>query len=393
MTKQDIEYREVEAKSLLRPAVLVDPWFLGQFGANLYRGCEHACAYCDGRAERYYVEGDFARDIAVKRNALELSRVELQKRREPGFLFVGGGVSDSYQPAEQKYQLARGLLEQALNNGLAVHVLTKSALVERDFDILQAVAKRTRAILSVSLQSLDDEVRARLEPNAATVAARLQLLERARARGIRTGIMAMPILPGISDSQAQIDALVRCARDVGAEFVCFGGLTLRPGRQKDCYYDALRAHWPHLVHGYDRAFASAKPSGAPDPRYNVKITQRFAVALAQSGLPSRIPRSIFAGIVPRYTEASVLLEHCEQAALLRGARKPLAKSGFALAQWAHQRVTAVCRRQGCSFRDVELEFGERLRDGSLAGVAGLTPEAVEQLRGLGFADATAALIP
>ena len=103
-------YHEIVAKSILRRSTVVDPWFVGRCGSNLYRGCEHGCAYCDGRAERYHVAGDFARDIQVKGNALELARDELARLREPGFLFIGGGVCDAYQPAERHYRLARGLI-------------------------------------------------------------------------------------------------------------------------------------------------------------------------------------------------------------------------------------------------------------------------------------------
>lgn len=387
-TVKPSNYTEIDAKSLLRESVLVDPWFLGNFGANLYRGCEHACLYCDGRAERYYVEGDFARDIQVKRNALAIAERELAKRREPGFLFLGGGVSDSYQPAEVQYRLARGLLVLALSHGLGVHVLTKSALVERDLDLLQEIASKRRAILSFSLQTIDDAVRSKLEPGAASIGERVRLLRRARELGIEVGVMAMPILPGISDSARQIGELVRTVGDAGAKYVCFGGLTLRPGRQKQIYYEALESHWPELIPGYQRAYARELTSGAPDRRYHEKITSRFAEALASCKLPARIPRHVFRGFVPLYTEASVLLEHAEAAALLRGMRRPLAQSGYRLAKWAHGRLVAVLRRRGYSFRDVELEFLERLRDGSLPQVAGISAEAYAEIQQMGLCATT-----
>lgn len=372
-------YTEVEAKSLLRESALVDPWFLGCFGANLYRGCEHGCIYCDGRAERYYVEGDFARNIQVKRNALVLAERELARRREPGFLFLGGGVSDSYQPAEATYGLARGLLHLAAKHDLGVHVLTKSALVERDLDLIEEIAQKRRAILSFSLQSVDERVRERLEPGAAPVSERLRLLRRARDLGIYTGVMAMPILPGISDSVSQIDELVRTVADAGAQFVCFGGLTLRPGRQKQIFNDALELYWPELLAGYIRAYGRSLASGAPDPRYTEKIAKRFAHSLTVVNLPARIPRSAFQGVLPLYTEASVLLEHIETARRLCGERLTLAKSGYRLAQWAHRRVASVARRKGYSYRDVEDEFLERLNDGSLMQVAELDSAAYNEL--------------
>jgi hypothetical protein len=92
-------YELISARSLARPSGIVDPWLLGRFGLNLYRGCEHACAYCEGRAERYRVPGDFAADIQVKQNAPELLERELARVREPGFVLLGGGVCDAYQPA------------------------------------------------------------------------------------------------------------------------------------------------------------------------------------------------------------------------------------------------------------------------------------------------------
>jgi DNA repair photolyase len=377
-------YSLVDARSLLRETALVDPWFLGRFGLNLYRGCEHGCVYCDGRAERYYVEGDFARDIQIKSNALALAERELARPREPGFLFVGGGVSDGYQPAEAEYQLARGMLGCAARLNLPVHVLTKSSLVERDFDLLCAINRDTRAIVSFSLQTTDDDLRLAFEPGASSVAERLRLLAKARASGISGGIMAMPVLPGLSDSSAQIGDLVRRAADNGAEYVCFAGLTLRPGRQKEYYYARLRSNWSDLVAGYDRAYRRNLASGAPDPRYVQKVTERFAEALTRANLPARIPRKIFSGIVPQYTEASVLLEHAETAALLAGIHRPLGRSGQKLAEWARKRVVVLKRRKGFDYRDVEVEFAERTRDGSLREIEGFTDDALTELRRLGF---------
>jgi DNA repair photolyase len=221
-------YHEVAAKSLLRRSVMVDPFFLGRFGSNLFRGCEHGCLYCDGRAERYYVSGTFDRDIEVKSNALALAGRELDLMREPGFLFIGGGVCDAYQPAEERYALARGLLLLCQERRVPVHVLTKSTLVERDFDVLSAINRDTRAILSFSIALGEERQRAIFEPGAAPLAERWRLLRRAREAGLGTAVMAMPLLPGLSDQPEHIEALLTRAAEVGVDFVCAGGLTLRP---------------------------------------------------------------------------------------------------------------------------------------------------------------------
>ena len=143
-------------------------------------------------------------------------------------------------------------------------------------------------------------MREKIEPGAASVTERLRLLSAARARGMHGGIMAMPILPGLSDSQSQIESLVRDAADAGAQFVCFGGLTLRPGRQKDYYYGVVQRHWPELLAGYERAYGRGLPSGAPDARFTQKVTRRYAEALSKHGLSARIPRASFRGFVPVY---------------------------------------------------------------------------------------------
>jgi hypothetical protein len=196
--------------------------------------------------------------------------------------------------------------------------------------------------------------------------------------------MAMPVLPGLSDSASQIDELVRAAADAGAQYVCFGALTLRPGRQKDLYYDALRKGWPELVPGYDRAYGRNLSSGAPDPRFARKVTERYAEALHKHGLPARIPRAVFHDFVPCYTEAAVLLEHLETETKLRGQNLELARSGHALAGWARKRLVALARRKGFSFRDVETEFLTRLAEGSLSEIDGVSEAAAAQLRQFGF---------
>ena len=171
--------REIEAKSLLRRQKRIDSWFVAPYGMNLYRGCVHGCTYCDGRAERYYVDGEFGRDVTVKVNALELLRRELDptRRRKPlarGYVFLGGGVGDSYQPAEETYGLARGALEILRESGRPVHVLTKSTLVLRDAELIRRIHAETAAIVSVSLSTIDETVAAVFEPGVPTPQERLQ---------------------------------------------------------------------------------------------------------------------------------------------------------------------------------------------------------------------------
>jgi DNA repair photolyase len=372
-----VRYIEIEARGVTRVARHTDPWFVSRYGMNLYRGCEHACVYCDGRAEKYHVEGDFGREIAVKVNAVKLLHRELSRIRETGFVFIGGGVSDAYQPAEERYRLARGALQVALELGLPVHVLTKSGLVARDLDLLERINRRSRAILSFSIQTLDEQVRRRFEPGAAPIARRFELLAEARARGLGTGVMAIPVLPGISDRPQEIDALVGHTAALGLDFLCFGGLTLRPGRQLEGYLDLISECYPQHLEGYRRLYRQRRASGSGDWRYYERLERRHADAAARHGLPGRIPRALFSGLVPLYTEVAVLLEHREFSARQAGQRRVprLGRAGHVIQQWARGRL-AKNRRRAYDWRSVEREFSQLLADGSLRNLEGMTRAAL-----------------
>ncbi len=372
------------ARSILRDSGRTDSWFIARHGMNLYRGCQHACAYCDGRTERYRVAGDFSRDIVVKSNALSVLAGELDRLVEPGFVFLGGGVSDAWQPAEAEHRLARGALDLLLERGLPVHVLTKSALVERDLERLQAIQQRSRAILSFSIQTLDESVRQRYEPGAAPIAQRWRLLERAKAMGLVTGVMAMPVLPGISDQPEAIDALLARAADAGVDFVLCSGLTLRPGAQKQAMLDALSCHHPDLIHGYRTVYQADLASGAPDPRYGQRVTDRFHAALQRHGLPDRVPRHVFANLLPQYAEAAVLLEHRQHELERQGGRAPwLGRSGQALQRWAVSALRGLGRSRGPgAWQQVEQRFRELIQRRELGHVDGMDTRSLSEIRSM-----------
>ena len=216
--------REIDAKSLLRRHKRIDSWFVSHYGLNQYRGCTHNCAYCDGRAEGYYVEGEFGRDISVKTNSADLLRRELDpaRKRKPlprGFIMLGGGVGDSYQPVEVKYRLTRGLLGVVRDFDWPVHLLTKSVLVERDLDLLTAINHQSRALVSFSLSAINDDLAARFEPGVPSPSERLAALKRLHEAGISGGVFLMPVIPHVSDLPEQITEAVAAIKAAGADFV------------------------------------------------------------------------------------------------------------------------------------------------------------------------------
>lgn len=133
-----------------------------------YRGCEHGCRYCDGRAEKYFVEGDFERDIAVRRSLPERIAQDVDDGaplREFGAIAMGSGVTDIYQPVEAELGLTRQMLEALLPVGNPISIQTKNALILRDFDLL---ARFPKVLLTVTITTLDAAAAARLEPGAAS---------------------------------------------------------------------------------------------------------------------------------------------------------------------------------------------------------------------------------
>lgn len=311
-------YTETRARGIVRKQKCLDSWFISRFGMNLYRGCEHACAYCDGRAEKYHVEGDFGRDIQVKQNAPDLLRKELGRLKERGMIFVGGGVCDAYQPAEQKYQLTRRCLEVILERGLPVHVLTKSALVERDLDLLERFhVDGAGAVVSVSFCSADQRVVDLFEPGCATVAERFRVLELARDRGIPTGIMLMPIIPLVSDSPESLEALVSRAREAGVQFILSGGMTLKGGRQQQHFMRVLRGRHPELAERYGAIYPGNKWGHASGDHYQ-RVDGLCQRLLSKHRIPPRIPHRLFAGKVRKNVEVAMILSHMHYLLKLQG---------------------------------------------------------------------------
>ena len=317
---------EIRAKSILRRMRGIDAWFISKAGMNLYRGCGHGCAYCDGRAEKYQVSGDFSRDIQVKMNAPELLAEELgvspadQPELLPsvathagGFLLLGGGVGDSYQPAESRYGMARKVLHLLAQRALPVHVLTKSALVLRDADVLAEIDAAAGALVSFSLSSVDDALCGVLEPGAACPARRLGALTALRSSGIHGGVFLMPVIPFLTDTEECMAASVRAAKEAGAEYVLFGGMTLKGGRQSEHFLSVMHDVRPDLVAGIEQLYPGP-PTGAPDwgnapAAYYRSIEKRFAAIACTYRMPCRIPETLYGRTVTIGERSELRREH------------------------------------------------------------------------------------
>jgi DNA repair photolyase len=243
--------REIQARVLLSHVKQPDTWFGLKYNMNLYRGCQHRCIYCDSRSECYQIE-DFDNEVLVKANALDLLPRELASKRVKGTIGLGA-MNDPYMPLERDVSLTGRALHAIARFGFPVHVLTKSDLVLRDLDTLCAISERFAAV-SFTITTADDELAAQLEPCAPPVSRRLAAMRVLSEHGIRTGVVMMPVLPFIEDTEENVTRVVEEAHAHGASYVVPSfGMSLRD-RQRAYYYARLDELFPGLRRRYERAY-------------------------------------------------------------------------------------------------------------------------------------------
>jgi DNA repair photolyase len=280
-------------KTILNKHKRADHWFWTRYSAYPYIGCQHGCEFCYCRERKYspYEDPeDFAFVIKVKENGPELLRRALS--RVP----VDPVFTGDYQPAERKFRVSRRLLEVCLELGFPVFVLERSPLVERDLDLIQDIHQKSRAVVAFSIIATSesahyDRVRA-LERMAPEAANRFAAMERFAAAGITTGTCLMPILPGLCDDDANLEAVVRQTAAHGGSFVLAGGLTLAD-QQRSYFLGVLNERFPDLVGAYERLYPPGTYSAAGyDHR---RVARKVRELCERYEIRDRIPRPILPG--------------------------------------------------------------------------------------------------
>ena len=254
---------------------------------NPYRGCEFGCRYCYARYTHEYMDldgGDFESKIYVKQNAGALAERDLDSEKIWGEHIAIGTATDPYQPAEREFGATRAILEKmALRDGLSVSITTKSDQVAKGIELLKRISERSSLTVNVTITTVRTRLARLLEPRAPRPDLRLAAVRKLREAGISTGVFAMPILPGLTDSEKDLDALAKAAKDSGAQWLGANVLFLMPSSWKP-FLEFLESHFPRLATRYRDWY---RGYGYAPERYRRQIAERVSKLRTKYGLGSR----------------------------------------------------------------------------------------------------------
>jgi DNA repair photolyase len=268
---------------------------------NPYLGCEHGCVYCYARPTHAYLglsPGlDFETRIFAKTNAAELLRAELARPDHVPSVIALGANTDPYQPAERRLQITRSVLEVLAECGAAVAITTKSALVLRDLDILEPMARRGLVRVHLSVGTLDAALARRMEPRAPAPARRIDAMRALAKAGVPVGVFVSPLIPALNDHE--LERVLQAATGAGASHAGYVVLRL-PLEVRDLFVQWLQQHFPQRAEHVMSLVRQMRGGRDYDPTFGTRMRgtgvyaellhQRFRVAARRLGLnEERVP--------------------------------------------------------------------------------------------------------
>ena len=262
-------------------------WFGTDYNMNLYRGCCHGCIYCDSRSNCYnIVEFD---KVKIKKDCLTILENQLKTKRKSGVIQIGA-MSDTYNPFEKKYEITRNALKLIDKYGFGVAIATKSDLILRDIDILKKINEHSPVIIKFTITTFDDDLSKIIEPNVCPSSDRFKAIKMLRDAGIYTGVLMMPMLPFITDTNENIKNIVNLASKNNANFIYpMFGVTLR-SNQRFYYYEKLKENFPNLLYKYENLYKDKYVCNSP--KYK-SLQSYFKYMCSEVGMTYRMEDIIF----------------------------------------------------------------------------------------------------
>lgn len=263
-----IEYREIKCESALNKLKRKIPY---GWDLNIYRGCEHNCIYCYAIYSHKYLndDGNYFNNVYVKTNIVEELEKELSSKNWKREIINIGGVTDSYQPAEEKYKLMPEILKLLIKYTTPAIISTKSDLVLRDYDLIDELSRITYINIASTITTMDKSIRKKIEINGCESYKRFEMLKKFRNTNASVGLHFMPIIPFITDSFENIEGLFSAASDANVHYVLSGTLYLR-GQTRKVFFDFIEKSFPEV---YEKMINLYKKGGA-DSSYKDELYKR-----------------------------------------------------------------------------------------------------------------------
>ena len=276
----------IPAKTIVSSYSTNSNWFGTNYNMNIYKGCCHGCIYCDSRSDCYRVE-NFDR-VKAKENALEIIRNDLKRKVKTGVVGTGA-MSDPYNPFEKELLLTRHALELINAFEFGVAIATKSSLITRDIDMLSEIKEHSPVLCKITITCADDKLSKIIEPNVCPSSERFAAIKQLSDAGLFTGILLMPVLPFINDTEENIINIIRLAHENGAKFIYSAlGVTLRDNQRK-YFYEQLDKKFAGVKEKYIKTFGNNYSCGSPNAR---RLSQIFRTECDKCGIIYKMPEII-----------------------------------------------------------------------------------------------------
>lgn len=285
-----------KAKSVIQRQASPDlPFFQS---LNAYRGCEHGCIYCYARPSHAYLDLspglDFETMLFAKPDAPDLLKKELSKKHYKCEPLAIGTNTDPYQPVEREWMITRKILEFLLECRHPVSIVTKSAMIERDIDILSELSRQNLAQVFISVTTLDIELARKMEPRASSPKRRLEAVRKLSESGIPCGVMAAPVIPFLTDHE--LESILHAAREAGAQSAYYTLLRL-PHELKELFSDWLETHYPLKAAHVMSRLRQMREGRENDPDFGSRmrgkgifadlLEKRYRIAVSRLGFNER----------------------------------------------------------------------------------------------------------